>query len=203
MHADPGTGLERLIEAARAGSATGLGELLQLCRPYLLLVANSKIDPQIRGKVGASDLVQDTFLEAQRDFKEFRGCSHEQLLGWLRRILLNNLANASRGFLDTGKRQLQKERSLDDAGLGERRRESPGGVASPSGEAIAREEVEQLERALGGLPETYQQVIRLRQQGNQTFAAIGTSMGCSAEAARKLWARAVERLRQELGDSAP
>ena len=67
---------------------------------YLLLVANAEIDPQLRGKIGASDLVQGNVRGSCRDFKDFRGGSDEEVLAWLRRILLNNLANASRSFLD-------------------------------------------------------------------------------------------------------
>ena len=62
----------------------------------------------------------------------------------------------------------------------------------------AREELAALEQAVARLPENYRQVIRLRYDGNRTFADIGAVMGCSAEAARKLWARAVDQLEKEL-----
>ena len=39
------------------------GRLLDGCRQYLLMIANQVIGPEIRAKVGASDLVQDTFVE--------------------------------------------------------------------------------------------------------------------------------------------
>src|SRR5262245_21802963 len=97
------------IAAARQGCQDALGQALEACRQYLLLVANAELAPDLRGKVGASDVVQDTFLDAQRDFGGFHGCSEDELLAWLRRILLNNLATQERRYRDTTKRQLNRE----------------------------------------------------------------------------------------------
>src|SRR5262249_21485567 len=86
------------LPAARQGSREALGRLLEACRDYLLLVANKELDPQLQPKGGASDLVQQTFLEAQRDFARFAGNSEEELLAWLRRLLLNNLGDFTRRY---------------------------------------------------------------------------------------------------------
>jgi RNA polymerase sigma-70 factor (ECF subfamily) len=203
LSCDPPGNFEHLIAIARGGSAAALGELLQMCRPYLLLLANAELAPQLQRKVGASDMVQETFLEAHRDFQAFAGKTHEELLGWLRRMLLNNLSNASRSFLDTEKRRVQKEQALAAGPSGAMVNEPADGTCSPPAELIAREQAEKLEQALSRIPENYQQVIRLRQQENRTFAEIGADMSCSADAARMLWGRAIERLRQEFGDSGP
>src|SRR5689334_22576253 len=84
--------LESQIRDARRGSQEALGRLLEGCRQYLLLVANEQLDAELRDKLGPSDLVQDTFADAQHDFPQFHGHTRQQLLAWLRRILLNNLA---------------------------------------------------------------------------------------------------------------
>ena len=68
-------------------------QLVQTCRDYLLLVANRNLDRELQGKLGASDLVQETFVRAQRNFKQFRGSSIEEFLTWLRQILLNHLVD--------------------------------------------------------------------------------------------------------------
>src|SRR5438874_1673797 len=49
------------LPAARNGSAQALGDALEACRVYLLAVAEHELDPELRGKGGASDLVQETF----------------------------------------------------------------------------------------------------------------------------------------------
>ena len=55
------------VTTARGGSREALGEALESCRAYLLLVANRELDDDLQAKGAPSDLVQETFLEAQRD----------------------------------------------------------------------------------------------------------------------------------------
>jgi len=64
-----------LIHQAHGGSSEALGQLLDGCRGYLLRIAGEDIDPRLRAKGEPSDIVQETFLEAQRDFGEFRGAT--------------------------------------------------------------------------------------------------------------------------------
>ena len=68
----------QLIAAARGGSASALGQLLEGCRKYLLLVANESLDSDLRPKGGASDLVQETFVQAQRIFERFVRFGHAE-----------------------------------------------------------------------------------------------------------------------------
>lgn len=185
------------LASARAGSRDALGRALQMCRKYLLLVAEKELDPDVRAKGGASDLVQETFLEAQRDFGNFRGATEAELLGWLRQMLVNNIANFTRRFHGTGKRDLGREVGLaagDASG-------DPLGLASPertpSSQAVEREQSESLHRALARLPEDYRRVITLRHLEHRSFEEIGQLMERSAQAARKLWLRAMAQLRRE------
>jgi RNA polymerase sigma-70 factor (ECF subfamily) len=182
------------LAAARAGSADALGRALEACRAYLLLVAERELDPDLRAKGGASDLVQETFLEAQRDFARFSGSSADELRAWLRQLLVHNLANFARGYRRTGKRRLDREAAADDRGWQDLSADTP----SPSGRAMARERDEALERALARLPEDYRRVLVLRYQEGRPFEEIGRRMGRSANAVRKLWGRAIERLQAEL-----
>jgi RNA polymerase sigma-70 factor (ECF subfamily) len=191
--------LSALVSAAHAGSNSALGEVLETCRRYLLLVAERELNPDLRAKAGPSDLVQQTFLEAQRDFGQFRGNSESELRAWLLHLLRHNLGKCARQYRHTQKRQLDREVSLsrDDSG-----RAPCAGLAadtpSPSGHAMEREQDEALERALARLPEDHRRVIELRYREERSFEEIGVLMQRSADAARKLWARAVERLQQEL-----
>jgi RNA polymerase sigma-70 factor (ECF subfamily) len=189
---------EQLLASARAGAPEMLGQLLEGCRQYLLLVANQELEPDLQGKVGPSDVVQETFLEAQRDFGGFRGSTEQELLAWLRRILLNNLAHLTRHYRDTQKRQLAREVPLAEAPFAELQHLLASAEGSPSTQALAREQAEALDRALERLPEHYRQVLLLRHQEQLSFEAIGQRLVRSAEAARKLWARAVEQLQQDL-----
>jgi RNA polymerase sigma-70 factor (ECF subfamily) len=191
--------LTQLFTLARQGSAQALGEVLQSCRGYLLAIAERELDPELRAKGGASDLVQETFLKAQGQFASFRGTTEAEWRGWLRQILRNNLADFSRGFRDSAKRCVDREVGL--AGTGS----APGlGAAlpaeetSPSQHVLALELAAQLEQALAGLPEEYRRVLQYRYQEQRSFEEIAGLMQVTPNAARKLWLRAIQKLRQGL-----
>lgn len=192
----------RWLALARGGSLEALGRALEACRGYLLGIANRRLGADLRRKGGASDLVQQTFLDAQRDFERFQGQSEKELLAWLRQVLLNNLAHFQRHYRATGKRDLGREASLSGA------ESSTGGgvdlatqMPSPSEQLAAREEAEAVQRALKRLPEEHRRAIELRHQEQLTFEEIGRRLGRSTSGARALWVRAVERLNEELGKS--
>ncbi len=187
------------LPAARAGSREAMGQALEAYRAYLLLIANRQLDPALRAKGGASDLVQETFMEAMRDFPRFQGNSSDELQAWLRQMLLHNVANFARGYRGTHKREVGREVALE--------RETPSGghgpgvaadTPSPSGQAMAQEETESLERDLAQLPDDYKEVIRLRHQDGLSFAEIAQRLQRTENAVRKLWFRAIERLQETM-----
>src|SRR5690242_12460767 len=94
------------------------GRALEPYRPYLLGVANRELRTDLLAKAGASDLVQETFLEAQRDAGRFQGRSDAELRAWLRRILLNNVSNFVRHYREPQKRRISLEVSIDQETTG-------------------------------------------------------------------------------------
>jgi RNA polymerase sigma-70 factor (ECF subfamily) len=188
-----------LFDAARRGSREAWGKLLEDCRPFLLAVANEELGDAVRSKAGASDVVQETCLEAHRDFDRFAGHTQDDLRRWLRQILKHNLANLRRSFLNTSKRSVLREVPLD--GAPRQTGAEPQLAAdstSPSGRAIRREQEDLLERTLDELPADYRQVLLLRHRDQLDFHAIGRQMDRSPDAARMLWWRAFERLAERL-----
>jgi RNA polymerase sigma-70 factor (ECF subfamily) len=73
MSDSSGPDLEHLLPLARTGDNDALGLLLEMYRSYLTLLARYQIGRRLQGKVDAADVVQETFLEAHRDFGQFRG----------------------------------------------------------------------------------------------------------------------------------
>ncbi|MGD9719718.1 MAG: sigma-70 family RNA polymerase sigma factor [Pirellulales bacterium] len=187
------------IAAARAGCEQALNRLFTACRPYLLLVANQGLPAKLRAKMGGSDLVQETLLQVKRNFARFRGDTEAELIAWLRGALLNNLQAETRRYRTTQKRELSREVSLD-GGFSDAEHEGPVDVAvpSPGSQMVAAEEATRLNAALARLPDDYRLVIELRNWDERPFNEIGEILGRSADAARKLWARAIEQLKSEL-----
>jgi RNA polymerase sigma-70 factor, ECF subfamily len=199
---DPLRNLLPLLTQARTGSRDALGQLLEPFRPFLLAIAQGELNSDLQAKAGASDLVQDTFLEAQRDFPQFHGHSAEEFQAWLRRILLNNLGNLVRRYRDTDKRQIAQEMSLDDSDNQGLQRGLMSSSTSPSGKAIKQEEAQGLERTLARLPEHYRQVLHWRHREYRSFEEIGQRLNCSPDAARMMWNRAVKALQEQLNPPA-
>jgi RNA polymerase sigma-70 factor (ECF subfamily) len=85
-----------LLVQARAGDDSALGQLLELYRNYLRLMARSLMDQGMQVRLDPSDLVQETFLKAHRQFAQFLGGTKPELVAWLRQILVRNLADQAR-----------------------------------------------------------------------------------------------------------
>jgi len=187
-----------LLEQAQSGSLAAIGGLLEAARSYLLLQAEYELPQSIRAKVGPSDIVQETAIDAQRDFLRFRGTTQEELYAWLRTILQNNVTDAVRRFEMAQKRTAKRETSLsvivDRCGISV----LPPGSHTPDHSAIRREDAALLAGVLTRVPPDYQTILRLRYWDGLTFPEIATRIGRSEEAARKLWYRALARLTLEL-----
>jgi RNA polymerase sigma-70 factor (ECF subfamily) len=186
------------FDAARAGSRTALGDLLEECRSYLLLIANRELGEGIQAKVGASDLVQETFVEAQKIFERFEGNSSQELRAWLVRILEFKLAQASRRFAGTEKRDVRREISFETLSR-DNWPQDPGRSATGMTRLDERSaKWVALLAAVERLPPDYRTAIEVRSLAQRPFAELAAKLGRSTEAARRLWLRAVVRLRSEL-----
>jgi RNA polymerase sigma-70 factor, ECF subfamily len=187
--------LESWIEAANRGDREALGRALLSFRAYLLLVANNELEPALKAKEGASDLVQETFLLAQRGVEKFRGRTEAEWREWLRSILMNQLMNHRRKWQSTAKRQVNREVAIGGFPDGD----WPGCDISPGAELIRREREVALLVALERLPKIDREVVVAHQRDGLTFEEIGRRQGITAEAARKRWSRALGRLSKEVG----
>jgi RNA polymerase sigma-70 factor (ECF subfamily) len=197
-------GPEELLRRARAGSASALGDLLELYRNYLSLLARLQIGRRLQGKVDPADLVQETFLKAHRDFAQFRGTSEGEWVGWLRQILAMNLGHLVRRYCGTRRRDIRLERRLVDELDHSSRVLDQGLVApqsSPSNQASHREQAVLLADALEELPPDYREVIILSHLEGLSFPEVASRMGRSVNSVKNLWARALARLRRSLGGS--
>lgn len=193
-----------LLSAARAGDRESLGQLLQLYSNYLNLFAATKIRDDLRCKFSPSDVVQETFFLAHRDFEQFRGQTEREFAAWLRQILINSLARLVRRHVLAEKRDFRREVSINRLGDSVERSalrlESAlidRGV-SPSAYARRRETDRILADRLADLPDDYRQVLVLRHVEGLSFEEVAKQMDRSSGAVRMLWLRAIRQLRQLL-----
>jgi RNA polymerase sigma-70 factor (ECF subfamily) len=189
--------VEQLIRAARGGCRESMEKLIAASRGFLWSVALREVPSDLRPKVSASDLVQESLLEAHRDFARFDGSNQHQFYAWLKRILRNNLSNSQRRY--KGKRELKREVPLgtftDDS---EQMAELPHSDPSPSKVVMSAEREKQVEEALAKLRSVYREVISLRHREHLSFSEIALQLKRSEPSVRKIWSRAIERLQQEL-----
>jgi RNA polymerase sigma-70 factor, ECF subfamily len=193
-----------LLHEAKRGGATELGKLLALYSNYLKIMAQSQLDRRIRRRVSPSDLVQETLLEAHRDFSDFRGASNAEFVGWLRQILVHNLIRVTERHLQADKRDVRREVYIHRLNTSLEHSNSrfeqvlEAQLESPSSELGRHERMRTLADAIAGLPDEQRQVIVQRHIEGLPFSEIAEQMDRSSGACRMLWLRAMDQLREKL-----
>jgi RNA polymerase sigma-70 factor, ECF subfamily len=179
-----------LLYAARSGDVEALGRLLDMYRNYLRLLAQLQVGRRLRGKADPSDLVQETFLAAQRNIQQFRGTSEGELVEWLRQILTSKLVTRRRDVrleqqlgadLDNSSRMLGAALLAPESG--------------PSQKACRRERAVLLADAIKTLPADYGEVIILRHLEGLSLGETAERMGRTTDSVKKLWVRGIAKLR--------
>ena len=164
---------------------------------YLHLLARMHLDRRLRGKLDASDVVQQTLLQAHQALDGFRGHTEGEWAAWLRQILARNLAHAVRD-LGRDKRDVERERSLE-AALDESSARLEAWLAaeqsSPSERAGRNEQLLRLAEALAELPEEQREAVVLHYFQGCSLAEIGRHLGRSTGSVSGLVYRGLKRLR--------
>ncbi|TXT34322.1 MAG: ECF subfamily RNA polymerase sigma-24 subunit [Planctomycetota bacterium] len=200
MQVEP-TFVERLNQA-RGGDGSAQGDLLRRFEPWLRLLARVQVESRFAAKFDASDVVQQTLLEAVKAFPQFRGSTEAELTAWLRTILAHALAHEMRRYHGTAKRDITQEVSLE-AELAQSSHRL-GALLAESGptpsQQVARRELDVvLADILARLPEDYRDVLIFRHLENLSHDEIAARMNRSAGAVRMLWVRALAALREACG----
>jgi RNA polymerase sigma-70 factor, ECF subfamily len=171
-------------------------------RSYLLLLARARLDARLRAKLDASDVVQQTLLEAHRDQAQFQGRTTGEQAAWLRQVLARNLANAARD-LGRQKRDAGRERSLEGA-LAESASRLEMWLAaeqsSPSQRAAHNEDVLRLADALAALPDAQREAVEMHYWQGLKLADVAQRLGRTTASVAGLLQRGLKELRQRLAE---
>jgi RNA polymerase sigma-70 factor, ECF subfamily len=169
-------------------------------RPYLRLLAGLHVDARLQGKFDASDIVQQTLLEAQAQLHQFQGRTDAELAAWLRQVLAHNLADAVKAF-GREKRDVLREQSLQaalDSSSARLEQWLAATQSSPSAPVQREEQALRLAAALEQLPEAQRTALVLQYWHGWTLAQIGTHLGRTPAAVAGLLKRGLQKLREVL-----
>ncbi len=169
-------------------------------REYLRLLARVQMPAYLQAKLDASDLVQQTLLEAHQAAGQLLPRGEGERLAFLRRALGNNLADAVRRYTAAG-RDVNRECSLE-AELAQSSARLEAWLAlsesSPAEKAVREEELLHLANALAGLPEEQRRAVELHHLLGYPLEDIARTIGRSESAVGGLLRRGLKKLRESL-----
>jgi RNA polymerase sigma-70 factor (ECF subfamily) len=203
--ADEPPAAQALMARAAAGDVAAWGVLLTGHQDRLWRMIAFRIDPRLRGRVDALDVIQDAFVEAFTHRSDYFRSPAGPLFLWLRTIVINKLLEVHRHHLGTRMRDANRDLPLDsprwhdDTGAG-LWGHITAGITSPSA-AVARDEMmTRLADALAGMDSTDRQVLALRHFEQLSNAETAQVLGIQEYAAAKRHLRALRRLREMLAE---
>ncbi len=191
---------ELIRKGLRDGEAQ-IGDLLSKHRDRLKRLVELRLDPRVRGRVDASDIIQETQVTAIQRWKEYLDDPEVPLFVWLRFLALQTLTVAHRRHLGTKARSASREVSLQkypaetSAALAA---QLVGQLTTASQTVEKAEDKLRLEQALGALDAKDREIITLRHYEQLSQKEAARVLGISEAAAGSRHVRAISRLRKTL-----
>lgn len=174
-------------------------EEFEAFRSYLHVLAETQLHNRLKSKVDASDIVQQTMLQAYQARSQFRGSSDAEKAAWLRTILNNVLCGLARGF-GRQRRDVSREQSMQaiENSSVQLMNLLAGDVSSPSAAMHRHERADELARAMLKLTAEQRQAIMLKYWHGKTLSQISETLGKSNEAVAGLIFRGMQKLRSSI-----
>jgi RNA polymerase sigma-70 factor (ECF subfamily) len=194
---------EVLLSRAGQGDQAALGELIAQHRDRLRRMILLRMDRRLQGRIDASDVIQEAFLEATTRFEEYARSRPMPFFLWLRFIAGQKLIVAHRRHLGTKARDTRREVSIYQGALPQASSESLaagllGRLTSPSQAAVRAEMQVQLQQVLNGMDEIDREILALRHFEQLTCSESAEVLGIDDSAASRRYYRALKRLKELL-----
>ena len=197
-----------LLARAAGGDVDAWGVLLARHQERLQSIISFRLDPRLRGRLDAADVMQDAFIAATARRAEFFGQRSQSLFLWLRWMVGNTLLELHRQHLGAQMRDAKRERAFrphaDDASDVTTRAalvaQLTGGVSGPATAAGRAELKAHLTEALDRMNAIDREVLALRHYEQLTSTEAAQVLGIQERAAAKRYLRALERLRELLAE---
>jgi RNA polymerase sigma-70 factor, ECF subfamily len=193
-----------LLACAKAGDSAAWGTLLAAHQERLARMVAFRMDPRLRGRIDAADIVQEAFVQASAHREEYFRASTVPLFLWLRGVVSNKLLELHRHHLGTRMRDAKRELPLDGAQRSDTSAalfaHLTAGLTRPSVAAVRGEVRARLADALDGMDATDREVLAMRHFEQLTNAEAAEVLGIQERAAAKRYLRALERLKDILSE---
>jgi len=184
---------------ARDGKRDALALLFAAHEGKLRRWVEQRLDPRLRGRLSASDVIQEVYLAADQRLEHFRGLAGMPFWVWIRLLSEQRLIDVHRRHLGAQARDAGQEVSLDRGGsTTDLAARLAGDLTSPSGAAVRRETLDLLVVAVESMDPLDREVLSLRhfeEMGNDEVARF---LGVPEGTASKRYVRALARLRTVL-----
>jgi RNA polymerase sigma-70 factor (ECF subfamily) len=187
----------KLLQRAQRGDPEAVGKVLEMHRPYLRLLADRSLQGELRKRIGASDIVQQTYLAAAKAFARGELSDPASFLAWLRQIHQRQIVDTLRQHGQAEKRAIAREQPLADGELPAEAAIDPFS-SSPSQRLMAAEDAVLLARALDNLPDAQAEAIRLKYLEGFTLIEVAKAMSTTRYAVVGLLNRGLKKLREQL-----
>jgi RNA polymerase sigma-70 factor (ECF subfamily) len=200
---DPPSETVRLFERLQAGDPGALGELFERHRDRLRRMVELRMDPRLHGRVDASDVLQDAFLDVARRAESYLSDPKLPIFLWLRLVVSDRLASSHRHHLGTALRDAGREVSLYRNPLPQASSAALaamllGRLTSPSNAAIRAEQILHVQEAINSLEPLDREVVALRHFEQLSRAETAAVLGITEEAGAKRYIRAFKKLKSIL-----
>jgi RNA polymerase sigma-70 factor, ECF subfamily len=190
-----------LREGVRLGKSKALGALFERHRPRLRRMVFLRLDRRAQGRIDASDVIQDAFLEATRRLEAYLEDPRMPFYLWLRFLTAQKLLQLHRRHLGAEVRDAGREISLyrgtmpgaTSAALAE---QLVSRQSSPSQAAIRVEMKARLQEALDAMDPDDREVLALRQFEGLTNRQAAAVLGLGEAAASQRYVRSLQRLKR-------
>jgi RNA polymerase sigma-70 factor (ECF subfamily) len=201
--ADESPTTEALLARAVAGDRAAWGALLNAHQERLARIVVFRMDPRLRGRVDAADIVQDAFVEASAHQSVYFREPTVPLFLWPRGVVTNKLLEIHRHHLGTHMRDVKRELAHNAPGTGGDTSAAlcahlTAGLTRPSVAAQRGEVTMHLAKALDEINPVDREVLAMRHFEQLTNAEAAQVLGIQERAAAKRYLRALERLKQIL-----
>jgi RNA polymerase sigma-70 factor (ECF subfamily) len=202
MSPPPGQ-VPNLVARAAAGDRGAVAELLERYRGRLRRMVALRLDPRLQGRVDASDVIQEGYVDAMRRLDEFIRDPSVPFYIWLRYLVGQRVQEQHRRHLDTPGRDVGREISIyrgamPGASTGALAARLLGKLTSPSGAAMRAERKIRLQEALNLMDPLDREILVLRHYEQMTNGNAAAALGLEKSAASKRYTRALVRLKEVL-----